>query len=268
MSEPTAEQTPEPVDNAGPIDNSLVDEAPAETDPIEAAPVKKSKKEKKKSGPVRALAETVVIIGVALAAAVLIRLFLVQAFYVPSGSMENTLLPSDRIVASKITTHFSGVQRGQVVVFKDPGGWLPAPGPAPGGLSGAVHSLFTFIGLLPSDSGSDLVKRVIGVGGDHIVCCDIDGHIQLNGKSLIEPYIKPGDTTDQVLFDVVVPKDNIFVMGDNRSNSRDSRYHLRVRDGGVPVKDVVGNVFVTVWPLSRFTFMSIPDTFSDIPSAP
>ena len=260
--EPAPHQSPEPVENP-PVDESAV-----ESKPIEETPVKKSKKEKKKSGPVRALAETVIIIVVALAAAVLIRLFLVQAFYVPSGSMENTLLPSDRIVASKITTHFSGVQRGQVVVFKDPGGWLPAPAPAPGGVSGAIRGLFTFIGLLPADSGNDLVKRVIGVGGDRIVCCDKDGHIQLNGKSLIEPYIKPGDTTDQVLFDVVVPKDSVFVMGDNRSNSRDSRYHLRVNDGGVPVKDVVGNVFVTVWPLSRFEFMSIPDTFSDIPAAP
>ena len=266
MSELTPEPLPE--QTSDPLENPPVDDSPAQSDPINEQPVKKSKKEKKKSGPVRALVETVVIIVVALAAAVLIRLFLVQAFYVPSGSMENTLLPSDRIVASKITTHFSGVQRGQVVVFKDPGGWLPAPEPAPGGFSGAIHSLFTFIGLLPSDSGSDLVKRVIGVGGDHIVCCDKDGHIELNGKSLIEPYIKPGDTTDQVLFDVVVPKDSIFVMGDNRSNSRDSRYHLRVHDGGVPVNDVVGNVFVTVWPLSRFTFMSIPDTFSDIPAAP
>jgi signal peptidase I len=268
MSEPTGEQVPDPVEKAAPVETPAVDDSAAQSDAIEKAPVKKSKKEKKKSGPVRALVETVVIIAVALAAAVLIRLFLVQAFYVPSGSMENTLLPSDRIVASKITTHFTGVQRGQVVVFKDPGGWLPAPGPAPSGFSGALHSLFTFVGLLPSDSGNDLVKRVIGVGGDRIVCCDKDGHIELNGKSLIEPYIKPGDTTDQVLFDVVVPKDSVFVMGDNRSNSRDSRYHLRVNDGGVPVSDVVGNVFVTVWPLSRFSFMSIPDTFSDIPSAP
>lgn len=256
--------------------NGPVDPAPLDTEPVASETptdsaneaVEPEGKAKKKSSPGRAFLETVVIIVIALAAAILIRVFLVQAFYVPSGSMENTLLPSDRIVASKITTHFSGVNRGEVVVFKDPGGWLPAPAPAPGGVAGAMRSFFTFIGLLPADSGSDLVKRVIGVGGDHIQCCDPQGRIVLNGKSLVEPYIKPGDPTDQVIFDVVVPQGDVFVMGDNRSNSRDSRYHLRVNDGGVPVDNVVGKVFAIVWPLNRMSVVSVPDTFADIPAAP
>jgi signal peptidase I len=199
---------------------------------------------------------------------VVVRAFLVQAFYVPSASMENTLMPSDRIIASKITTRFGGVNRGEVVVFRDPGGWLPEP-PAPKpGLQTTLRTLLTFIGLLPSDSGQDLVKRVIAIGGDHIRCCDKAGHIVLNGTPLIEPYIKPGDATDQVRFEVVVPQGRMFVMGDNRSDSRDSRYHLDDADGTVPVENVVGRVVLIVWPFDRFSTVPIPETFASIPPGP
>jgi len=216
---------------------------------------------KKSGGFLAGVREFGIIIIVALVLSALVRAFLVQAFYVPSESMENTLLPNDRIIASKITTHFGGVSRGEVVVFRDPGGWLGDPGPPAGGLRGALHSGLTFIGLLPSDSGSDLVKRVIGIAGDHIVCCDVQQRIVLNGVALNESYvIQP---TNQVKFDITVPADSVFVMGDNRGNSRDSRYHLDVNSGGVPLENVVGRAFVVVWPLDRFTFLSIPDIFAD-----
>lgn len=209
----------------------------------------------------RWLRETTIIVVSALVLSALVRAFLVQAFYVPSASMEDTLLISDRIIASKITTTLSGVQRGEVVVFKDPGDWLPDPPPPPGGTRGAVRTGLTFIGLLPSDSGQDLVKRVIGVGGDRIACCDDDGRIVLNGVPLVEDYIK--GPTNQVRFDVVVPADAVFVMGDNRGDSRDSRYHLETADGGVPASDVVGRVALIVWPLNRMASVTIPEIFGN-----
>jgi signal peptidase I len=195
----------------------------------------------------------------ALVLSALVRAFLVQAFYVPSASMEDTLLIGDRIIASRITTTMSGVSRGEVVVFKDPGGWLDAPRPHEGGFRGTVRSTLMFVGLLPSDTGTDLVKRAIAIGGDRIACCDVNGRIVLNGVPLVESYIK--GTTDQVQFDIVVPPNSVFVMGDNRGDSRDSRYHLDINNGAVPVGNVVGRVFVVLWPLNRLATVPIPDIF-------
>lgn len=226
----------------------------------------RKKSSKDEGGWGRALKETVIIVVLALVISAVVRAFLVQAFYVPSESMENTLQVSDRIIASKITKNLSGVQRGEVVVFKDPGGWLPpAPEPA-GGVRGVIRTALTFIGILPSDSGQDLVKRVIAVGGDHIACCDAQGRIVLNGVPLNETYIKHAgspNATDQVRFDVTVPDGYVFVMGDNRGNSRDSRYHLDYKNGGVPDDSVVGKVFVVVWPFARWATVPIPDIFGN-----
>ncbi len=214
-----------------------------------------------RGGVGRWLGETAIIIVSALVLSALVRAFLVQAFYVPSASMEDTLLISDRIVASKITTTMSGVSRGEVVVFKDPGDWLPEPPPPPDGARGALRTGLTFIGLLPSDTGQDLVKRAIAVQGDRVSCCDADGRIVLNGVPLVEDYIK--GPTNQVQFDVVVPKDGVFVMGDNRGDSRDSRYHLDVDNGSVPVSEVVGRVAVVLWPLNRIATVPIPEIYGD-----
>lgn len=203
--------------------------------------------------------EVAIVLVCALVLSVVVRTLLVQAFYVPSQSMENTLLPNDRILASKITTRVAGVQRGEVVVFKDPGGWLP-----PTQVQGtALQRLFEFIGLLPSSSGDDLVKRVIGIAGDHVMCCDAQQRIVLNGVSLDEPFIKPLGGTNQVQFDILVPPDSIFLMGDNRAESADSRYHMSVNNGAVPVGDVVGRVVLKVWPLDQFSTVGIPEVFSN-----
>ena len=216
---------------------------------------RKSNSEPRQGGLAR---EILIIVGSALVLSILVRTFLIQAFYVPSESMEDTLQISDRIIASKITTKISGINRGDVVVFRDPGGWLPDL-PADSGVGGLIRGGLTFVGLLPSNSGQDLVKRVIGVAGDRVQCCDAKGRIVLNGVPLNETsYIKPGDTTDQVNFDVTVPAGSVFVMGDNRSNSRDSRYHLEDNSGGVPVGNVVGKVVVIVWPLSQVTTIGTP----------
>ncbi|MDQ1247817.1 MAG: signal peptidase [Actinomycetota bacterium] len=211
----------------------------------------------------RAVREVVIVLVVAVVLSVVVRTFFVQAFYVPSQSMENTLLPSDRILASKITTNLAGVKRGQVVVFRDPGGWLPQTTPLP---TSPIRSALEFVGIIPTNKGEDLVKRVIAVGGDRIACCDPQGRILLNGVPLVEPYMKPGVSTDQVQFDVVVPADSVFVMGDNRSESADSRYHLDENDGAVPVDNVVGRVFLNVWPLSRVSTFPIPKVPFDDPA--
>ena len=129
-----------------------------------------------------------------------------------------------------------------------------------------LQSGLTFIGLLPSDTGNDLVKRVIAVAGDRIACCDAQGRILLNGTPLDEDYII--GPTDQVLFDVTVPVDGVFVMGDNRGNSRDSRFHLEVASGAVPVDDVVGRVVLVLWPLSRIATVPIPGVFGEPGVAP
>lgn len=222
--------------------------------------------ERRSAGAWGAIRETVIIIVSALVISAVVRAFFVQAFYVPSASMEDTLLISDRIIASKLTTDLGGVSRGEVVVFRDPGGWLPDPPPPPDGFAGAVRQGLTFIGLIPTDSGKDLVKRVIGIGGDRVVCCDLDGRIVLNGEPLDEPYII--GPTDQVAFDVTVPADSLFVMGDNRGNSRDSRFHLESNDGAVPEGNTVGRVVAVVWPFDRLATVPIPETFAAIPPAP
>ena len=207
-----------------------------------------------------AVRETTIIVVSALVLSALVRAFLVQAFYVPSASMEDTLMISDRIIASKITTRISGVERGEIVVFSDPSDWLfdPIREPNP------VRDALTFIGLLPSDTGQDLVKRVIGLGGDRVTCCDAEGRITVNGVGLDEPYIR--GLTDQVYFDVVVPPDSMFVLGDNRADSRDSRYHLEQNNGSVPLANVVGRVVAVVWPFDHFRFETLPATFDAVPA--
>lgn len=210
----------------------------------------------------RGVREVVVVVVVALALSALIRAFLLQAFYVPSASMDQTLRPGDRIIASKVTTNVSGVKRGEIVVFKDPGDWLPAQLPPPDDWRTSVRRALTFIGVLPSDSGDDLVKRVIGVGGDRVACCDADGRIVVNGVPLNEDYII--GPTDQVRFDVSVPEGGMFVMGDNRGDSRDSRYHLDMNNGAVPVGNTVGRVVLVLWPFDRLAIERIPAIFGDL----
>ena len=212
---------------------------------------------------IAAVKEVAIVVVVALVLSALIRTLLVQAFYVPSASMEDTLLINDRIIASKITTDVVGVHRGDIVVFKDPGAWL-----SPVEVNnGPIRSFLMWVGLLPSNSGDDLVKRVIGVGGDRVICCNEQGQISVNGKTLVnESYVRPGEVTDQIRFDIVVPDKHIFVMGDNRGNSEDSRFHLDANNGAVPVDNVVGRVVLRIWPLDRFSPLTRPNSFDAIPA--
>ncbi len=206
------------------------------------------KKDKSKKKP-SLLRELVTVVGTALILSVLVRTFLIQAFYVPSASMEGTLQENDRIIVSKVSTHFTGVNRGNVIVFHDPGGWLGEGFPNP--YDTPVGRVLQAIGIVPANSGNDLVKRVVGVANDTVKCCDSQGRIEVNGKGVDEPYIKEGSVTDQVTFEVLVPEGSVFVMGDNRGNSEDSRFHLDKNNGMVPVEEIIGRVAMRIWPFNR-----------------
>ncbi|MGW2486570.1 signal peptidase I [Streptomyces sp. NPDC001606] len=208
--------------------------------------------------------ELPILIGIALVLALLIKTFLVQAFSIPSDSMQNTLQEGDRVLVDKLTPWFgSEPERGEVVVFHDPDNWLagePTPNP------NAVQKVLSWIGLMPSAEEKDLIKRVIGVGGDTVQCKG-SGPLLVNGKALNEPYVYPGNTPCSVddqggQFKVKVPKGYIWVMGDHRQNSRDSRYNQSDRNHGmVPVGKVVGRAIVKAWPVNRWGTLPIPDTF-------
>ncbi|WP_078651684.1 signal peptidase I [Streptomyces xylophagus] len=208
--------------------------------------------------------ELPILIVIALVLALLIKTFLVQAFSIPSDSMQNTLQQGDRVLVDKLTPWFgSEPERGEVVVFHDPDDWLagePAANP------NALQTVLSWIGLMPSAQEKDLIKRVIGVGGD-TVSCSGTGPLMVNGKALNEPYVYPGNTPctndDQGgQFTVKVPKGDIWVMGDHRQNSRDSRYNQSDKHHGmVPVKEVVGRAIVKAWPINRWGTLPIPDTF-------
>ncbi len=209
------------------------------------------------------LKETSFILITAITLSVLLRTFIFQAFFVPSESMVSTLMKDDRIIASKLSYRFGEIQRGDVVVFSDPGNWLPDPRPETG-VKANLTKLFTWIGILPANSGSDLVKRVIGLPGDNVVCCT-NKHIVVNGYELKDESYTRG-LSDQIKFDITVPEGRLFVMGDNRQQSSDSRFHLESQSGTIPIKNVVGQVVSVVWPLDRFGTMIAPEQLQKVPS--
>lgn len=210
--------------------------------------------------------EMLVLVGMALVLAIVIKALFVQAFYIPSGSMNDTLVLDDRILVQKVSYWAGQPQRGDIVVFSDPGGWL-GPDEVRTAHSPVTKALELF-GLYPT--GGHLVKRVIGVGGDHVVCCDKQGDITVNDVPLHErSYLAKGEKPSLIRFDVKVPKGYIWVQGDNRSNSADSRVHLGDPGGGfIPVDDVVGKVFMIVWPWDHATVMKRPATFDAVGAAP
>lgn len=213
------------------------------------------------------LGEVVLVVVLSLALSALIKTYLVQAFFIPSGSMEQTLQVGDRILVNKLAPRFHDLSRGDVVVFEDPGGWLrPDEIPQRSGVRKVVHDVLVGVGVLPSDTAGDLVKRIIGIPGDHVVCCDAKGRITINGKPLDESaYLYPGNTASQIPFDVTVPPGRLWVMGDHREVSQDSRFHQNdPLKGMVPINDVVGRVFVVIWPLDRFEGVSRPAVFDPL----
>ena len=210
----------------------------------------------------RKLLEVPFLVIVALGISFLIKTFLLQFFYIPSGSMENTLQVGDRVSVNRQgTITGKGIQRGDVVVFHDSADWLGTDGTPKG--SGAIHlfkTLLTDGGVLPDSSKKFLIKRVIGMPGDHVLCCTTKGNLTVNGRELDESsYIYAGNKPSEVSFDVVVPSDRIWVMGDHRGSSGDSRFHRDDQNNGfVPLHEVVGRAFFLLWPLSRTAVLERP----------
>ena len=223
--------------------------------------------------------DLIVIVVVAALASFLIKTFLVRSFFIPSASMENTLLGDpghhDRILVDELVPGVVPVQRGDVVVFTDPGDWLAgeqapvAPPSTP--VAVAVDWVLSLVGLSPQDADDHLVKRVIGLPGDHVACCDALGRTTVNGAPLDEPYTRlPAGTRmeSQIPFAITVEPGDVWVEGDNRWNSADSRYHQQTSTGGgVPITDIVGRAFVVSWPISRWHWLSdYPGTFAGVPA--
>jgi signal peptidase I len=206
--------------------------------------------------------EMLLLLGIALVLAIVIKAFFMQAFYIPSGSMKDTLRLDDRILVQKVSYWNGGPERGDIVVFGDPGGWLNQAEVRTA--DNAVSRTLELFGLYPT--GGHLVKRVIGIGGDTVKCCDKQGRILVNGVPLNErAYLARGEQPSMIKFEVEVPEGFVWVQGDNRSNSADSRVHLGDPGGGFISEDrVVGKVFMVVWPWDHAQLLERPATFDAV----
>ena len=203
------------------------------------------------------LKELPILVVIALVVSLVIKTFLVQFFYIPSGSMENTLQIQDRVAVNKVPVLSRTISRGDVVVFRDPDNWLPEVSDSSANrFIALLKSGLVAVGVIPNPAKQYLVKRTIGVAGDRIVCCTKDGKLTLNDKAINEPYIFAGDKPSEMEFDVTVPKNKIWVMGDHRGASADSRYHQDdINKGMVPVSRVTGRVFAVIWPLKNISYI-------------
>ena len=217
-----------------------------------------------------------ILVVIALLLAVVIKTYAIQAFFIPSGSMENTLEINDRVLVNKLVYDVRGIHRGDIVVFNGDGSW--DPGTAPRDTNFVVKFAQGFASMFGfGHPGDILIKRVIGLPGDKVACCDAQGRVTVNSVPLTEQtYLYPGDDPSEIRFNIVVPPGRLWVMGDHRLISDDSRNHLGQPGGGtIPENAVIGRAFVIIWPISRWRILPIPATFekpklsaATAPSAP
>lgn len=199
-----------------------------------------------------------------------IKAFLIRSFYIPSGSMESTLQINDRIIVNELVPNLVAIERGDIVVFRDPGGWLtPRTQPDRNWFMTGVDWTLAAVGLSAPDSNDHLVKRVIGLPGDMVECCNTFGQLSVNGVPLEEPYLELPNGVTKVSgtdFEVTVPEDALWVMGDNRYDSLDSRYNRnKPGKGFVPVENVVGRAFLVSWPADRWSWLdNYPTVFGGV----
>ncbi|PCN46877.1 signal peptidase I [Curtobacterium sp. 'Ferrero'] len=219
---------------------------------------------RRNSSGLRFLRDVVVILLAALLVSFLVKTFLLRSFYIPSGSMMNTLQINDHVIVNERAS----LHRGDVVVFHDPGGWLDAGGAVEGRTASprsAFSESLSAVGL-GVDKDDELIKRVIGLPGDHVQCCHALGQMEVNGVPLVEPYVRraAGQAASGIPFDVTVPAGELWVMGDNRYASADSRVHQGLPSKGfVPESDVVARAFVISWPAQRWSWLNdYPSVFA------
>ena len=211
------------------------------------------------------LQEFPVLVVVALVVSLFIKTFVVQFFFIPSGSMENTLQIDDRVAVNRLPFISDNIKRGDVVVFRDPDNWLPAAdvSDSPFVIAKAKAALVA-VGVLPNPAKQYLVKRVVGVAGDRVICCTNTGKLTVNGKEMNEPYIFAGNVPSDMNFDVKVPKGKLWVMGDHRSASADSRFHQEdINKGFVPVSRVTGRVLAVIWPIKNISLVPNVDALNE-----
>ena len=242
-------------------------------DPATSSEVAAENRHSRSRGVKLFLRDIVLIVVAAIVISVGIKAFLIRSFYIPSGSMENTLQIDDRIIVNELVPRMFPVQHGDVVVFTDPGGWLPPQTTVQqNGFAAGVDWVLSVVGLSAPDSNDHLVKRVIGLPGDTVACCNAFGQMTVNGIPLVETYLKlPNGVTKAAAkdFSVTVPKNSLWVMGDNRYNSEDSRAHVATPSKGfVPMDQVVGRAFLVSWPANHWTWIDdYPDVFGGVVAA-
>lgn len=267
-------------DGAGP--DSVGSDAPSadgtgtDDDGAEAAGPRKTRRKRRPFW-----VELPVLLVIALVIALIIKTFVVQAFFIPSSSMEDTLLIGDKVLVNKLVYHFRSIEPGDVVVFSGAGSWTaPTPSGSPSSdplvrvydatLGRLFHSIAGLYGTPVDEAGTVFIKRVVGVPGDRVVCCNAQGLVTVNGVALNEqayliPGARPSDAPEGFSgrFNITVPPGRLWVMGDNRPVSDDSRLRQGGPGGGtIPESAVIGRAFVIVWPPSRWRFLPIPSTFS------
>ena len=225
---------------------------------------------RRRRGVLLFLRDVLIIVVVAVLVSFLVKTFLIRSFYIPSSSMEQTLVENDRILVNELVPGVVPISRGDVVVFRDPGGWLsPSTEPDVPAFQAAIDSALALVGLTAPDSNDHLIKRVIGLPGDHVTCCTPLGQVEINGNPISEPYVKLPDGVQAVSatpFDVVVPEGSLWVMGDNRYNSADSRYNTdKPGNGFVPIDNVVGRAILVTWPVQQWAWLDdYPSVFRGV----